>query len=142
MSTHNIQFHDKISLNSCFLELSKNFIGTQKWVHICHGKRVISVPAIEVRLYKAVTIWVDDSQAWLFEDEANLAPPGLKSIAKAVTHHYLSTCICSPFNPILVWDSQQDNWQTEQTHIRCLKMCGIWSVMRCLIRVSTVCKYR
>ena len=35
MSTHNIQFHDKIrkkSLNICFLELRKDFVGTEKRV--------------------------------------------------------------------------------------------------------------
>ena len=33
MSTHNIQFHDKIrkkSLNICFLELLEDFVGTEK----------------------------------------------------------------------------------------------------------------
>ena len=44
MSTHNIHFHDKIgkisklSLNICFLELSKNLLGTQKLVRISHSK--------------------------------------------------------------------------------------------------------
>ena len=55
MSTQNIHFLDKIekflkiSLNICFLELSKNFIGKQR-VRISHGKRVI-VRAIEGLLY-------------------------------------------------------------------------------------------
>ena len=31
MGTYNIQFHDKIRIsNICFLELSKNFVGTKK----------------------------------------------------------------------------------------------------------------
>ena len=54
MSTHNIQFHDKIrkkSLNICFLELLKNFVGTEKRVRIIHCKRAIHVRAIEVILY-------------------------------------------------------------------------------------------
>ena len=54
MSAHKIQFHDKIRkkiLIICFLELSKKIIGTQKRVRISHGKRVIGVRAIEVRLY-------------------------------------------------------------------------------------------
>ena len=45
MSTHNIQFHDKISV---FLSYPKNFVGTQKQVQINHGKQAISVRAIEV----------------------------------------------------------------------------------------------
>ena len=51
MSTHNIQFHDKIrktSLNTCY---QKNFVGTEKRVRIIHGKRAICVRAIEVILY-------------------------------------------------------------------------------------------
>ena len=57
MSTHNIQFHDKIRkfpLIFVFLSYRKNFIGTQKRVRICHGKRVIGVWAIEVRLYYCI----------------------------------------------------------------------------------------
>ena len=52
MSTH-IQFHDKIRkiLNICYLELSKNFVGTQKRVRISHDKRAIGVRTIAVRLY-------------------------------------------------------------------------------------------
>ena len=46
MSTHKIQFDDKISLIICFLELSK-----KKRVRINHGKRAIGVRAVEVRLY-------------------------------------------------------------------------------------------
>ena len=50
MSTHNIKFQDKIriSLNIYFLELSEEFVGTQKRVQISHGKRAISVQAVEV----------------------------------------------------------------------------------------------
>ena len=50
MSTHNIKFQDKIriSLNIYFLELSEEFVGTQKRVQISHGKQAISVQAVEV----------------------------------------------------------------------------------------------
>ena len=55
MSTHNIQFHDKIrkkkSLNICFLELLGDFVGSEKRVRIIQGKRAIRVRAIEVILY-------------------------------------------------------------------------------------------
>ena len=53
MSTHDMQFHfkKKKSLNVCFLEISKNFVGTQKRVRISHGIRAIGVRAIEVRLH-------------------------------------------------------------------------------------------
>ena len=54
MSTHNIQFHDEIRkfpLNFVYLSYRKKFVGTQKLVRISHGKRVIGVGAIEVRLY-------------------------------------------------------------------------------------------
>ena len=54
MSTHNIQFHDKIrKFPKIFVFLSywKNFVGTQKRVRISHGKRAIGVRVIEVRLY-------------------------------------------------------------------------------------------
>ena len=53
MSTHNIQFHDKIRklpLVFVFLSYRKNIVGTQKRVRINHGKRAIGVRAIEVRL--------------------------------------------------------------------------------------------
>ena len=53
MSTHSIQFHDKIrKIPEIFVFLSyrKNFVGTQKQVRISHGKRAIGVRAIEVRL--------------------------------------------------------------------------------------------
>ena len=53
MSTHNIQYHDKIRkflLVFVFLSYRKNFKGTQKRVRINHGKRAIGVRAIEVRL--------------------------------------------------------------------------------------------
>ena len=55
MSIHNIQFRDKIRtfpLVFVFLSYRKNFVGTQKRVRINHGKRVMCVRAIEVRLYK------------------------------------------------------------------------------------------
>ena len=54
MSTHNIQFYDKIrKFPSIFVFLSyrNNLVGTQKRVRISHGKRAIGVRAIEVRLY-------------------------------------------------------------------------------------------
>ena len=53
MSTHNIQFHDKIRKNTqiFFLSYWKDFIGTEKRVRIIHGKRAIRVRAIEVILY-------------------------------------------------------------------------------------------
>ena len=44
MSTHNIQFHDKIRTSHSiifFLSYRKNFVGTQKRVRISHGKRAI-----------------------------------------------------------------------------------------------------
>ena len=50
MSTHNIQFHDKIrkfSLIFGFWSYQKNFIGTQKQIRISHGKRAICVRSIE-----------------------------------------------------------------------------------------------
>ena len=51
MSTNNIQFHDKISLNM-LTSYQKNFVGTQTRVRISNGKRAIGVRDIEVRLYK------------------------------------------------------------------------------------------
>ena len=54
MSTHNIQFHDKMKKNPLifvYLSHQKNFVGTQKRVRISHGKRAIGVRAIEVRKY-------------------------------------------------------------------------------------------
>ena len=56
MSTHNMQFRDKIIIEKkhyilVFLSYRKNFVGTQKRVRISHGKRVISVQIIEVFLY-------------------------------------------------------------------------------------------
>ena len=54
MSTHNIQFHDKIRKlpkNICFWSYRKNFVGTQKQVQISHGKQAIGVRAFEVQLY-------------------------------------------------------------------------------------------
>ena len=54
MSTHNIQFHDKIRKNHLFVFLSywKNFVGTEKKrVRIIHCKQAIRVRAIEVILY-------------------------------------------------------------------------------------------
>ena len=55
MSTHNIQFHDKIRKKHeifVFLSYWKNFVGTEKRVQIIHGKRAIRVRDIEVTLYK------------------------------------------------------------------------------------------
>ena len=57
MSTHNIQFHDKIRKKYqifVFLSYRKNFVGTQKRVRISHGKRAIGVRAFVVRLYVAL----------------------------------------------------------------------------------------
>ena len=57
MSTHNIHFPEnieknpKISLNICFLELSKKIPTHKKRVRISHGKRAIGFRAIEIRLY-------------------------------------------------------------------------------------------
>ena len=55
MSTHNIQFLDKIRKKNpqifVFLSYWKNFLGTEKRVRIIHGKRAIRVRAIEVILY-------------------------------------------------------------------------------------------
>ena len=50
MTTHNIQFHDKIrTFLLIFVVMScRNFVGTRKRVRISHGKRVIGVRAIEV----------------------------------------------------------------------------------------------
>ena len=56
MSTHNIQFHDKIRKNPLifvFLCYQKNFAGTQERVRIIHCKRAIDVRAIEVWLYNS-----------------------------------------------------------------------------------------
>ena len=50
MSTHNIQFHDKMRKFPyifVFLSCRKNFIGTQKRVRMSHGKRAIGVGAID-----------------------------------------------------------------------------------------------
>ena len=59
MSTHNIQFHDKIRKVSIFVVLSyrKNFVGTQKRRRISHGKRAIAVRAAEVQLY-IYSFWI------------------------------------------------------------------------------------
>ena len=59
MSTHNIQFHNKIrKFPSVFVFLSywKNSVRTQKWVRISLGKRGIGVRAIEVRLYSKTSM--------------------------------------------------------------------------------------
>ena len=56
MSTHNMQFHDKIrtfTLIFVFWTYRKNSIGTKKRVRMIHGKRAIGVRAIEVLLYLA-----------------------------------------------------------------------------------------
>ena len=49
MNTLNIQFHDKI-MKFLFILVSasyrENFVGTQKRVRICQGKRAIGVRAI------------------------------------------------------------------------------------------------
>ena len=54
MSTHNIQFHNKIRKNHLifvFLSYWKNFVGTEKRVRIIHGKRAKRFRAIEVIMY-------------------------------------------------------------------------------------------
>ena len=60
MSTHNIQFHDKIRKNHeifVFLNYWENFVGTEKRVRIIHGKRDNRVRAIVVILYLAQLDW-------------------------------------------------------------------------------------
>ena len=60
MSTHNIQFRDKMRKFPyifVFLSCRKNFVGTQKRVRISHGKRAIGVRAIEVLLYLTLVIF-------------------------------------------------------------------------------------
>ena len=59
MSTHNIQFHNrvrKILAIFVFLSYRKNSVRTQKRVRISHGKRAIGVRAIEVQLYIQIPI--------------------------------------------------------------------------------------
>ena len=61
MSTQNIQFHDKnkkISLNICFLELSRDLHSDSKTKRVrnSHGKRDIDVRVIKVLLYFRATI--------------------------------------------------------------------------------------
>ena len=54
MSTHNIQFHNKIRKFPeifGFWSFRENFVGTHKRVRISHGKQAIGVRTIEVRLY-------------------------------------------------------------------------------------------
>ena len=54
MTTHNTQFHHRIRTIPKYLfslAIGKKFVGTRKRVRISHGKRVIGVRAIEVRLY-------------------------------------------------------------------------------------------
>ena len=56
MSTHNIQFHDKIRkfpLVFVLFSYRKSFVGTQKQVRIIQDKRAISVRVIEVLQYKS-----------------------------------------------------------------------------------------
>ena len=68
MSTHNIQFYDKIRkflLIFVFLCYRKNSVGTQKRVRISHDKRAIGVRAIEVRLYTG------SSEQFLFASTPN-----------------------------------------------------------------------
>ena len=51
MSTHSIQFRDKIRTISqifVFLSYRKNFVGIQKRIRISHGKRAIGVRAIKI----------------------------------------------------------------------------------------------
>ena len=53
MSTHYIQFYDKVIKNPfifVFLSYRNNFVGTQKRVRISHGKQAIGVRATEVRV--------------------------------------------------------------------------------------------
>ena len=63
MSTHNIQFHDKIRKNPLifvFLSYWKSCVGTEKSVRIIHGKRAIRVRAIEVSKVSSfqLDLWV------------------------------------------------------------------------------------
>ena len=61
MSTHNIQFHDKIrkqSLNICFPELLEGIVGTRKRVQIIQGKWAIRVRAVEVILYMNMHVFI------------------------------------------------------------------------------------
>ena len=55
MSTHDIQFHDKVSkkcsLIFIFFSYRKKFVATQNQVRIIQGKRVIGVRVIAVLLY-------------------------------------------------------------------------------------------
>ena len=53
MSTHSIQFHDKIKRipKYLFFELSEEFLMTRKRVRISRGKPPIGFRAIEIRLY-------------------------------------------------------------------------------------------
>ena len=56
MSTHNIQFHNKIKkCPKIFVVWSyrKNFVGTKNQVRISHGKQAIRVRVTEIRLYVA-----------------------------------------------------------------------------------------
>ena len=46
------------SLNICFLELSEDFVGTQKWVRIIQGKRVIEVLLYVFVKQYAPTVWL------------------------------------------------------------------------------------
>ena len=57
MSTHNIQFDDKIRKQIfVFLSYWKDFVGTEKRVRIIQGKRVIRVRAFEIILYFVVNM--------------------------------------------------------------------------------------
>ena len=72
MSTHNIQFLDKIRKKIqifVFLSYWKNFVGTEKRVRIIHGKRAIRVRAIAVILYKGALC---DMFHWLSFNRLNL----------------------------------------------------------------------
>ena len=46
----------KISLNICFLELSKNCLGTRKRVGISKGKRAIGIRVIGILMYMQNTV--------------------------------------------------------------------------------------
>ena len=57
MSTHNIQFDDKIRKQIfVFLSYWKDFVRTEKRVRIIQGKRAIRVRAIEIILYFVVNM--------------------------------------------------------------------------------------
>ena len=68
MSTHNIQFHDKIGKNpknipkylfSLPVGRNSKFLRDSKRVRISHGKRVIGVRVIKVLLYETTDAQAD-----------------------------------------------------------------------------------